>query len=214
METIPLEPVDALSITTLVDNTPTCCSLDAGPAPRPPLPSAIRAPARFLEGGHTADALRAEHGFSASSTSRRAGARTGSSSTPAPGPTASSRTCAGSTCPRATSTSSCSATATGTTPPAWTGSSRGSDARTAGADPPGVLEPPADRAAGPRAVRAALHQPGRARGRGLRDRRARQPSFLLDGSLLVTGEVDRTTDFERGFAIHQAYATGAGSPTR
>ncbi len=32
-----------------------------------------------------------------------------------------------------------------------------------------------------------------------------QPSFLLDGALLVTGEVDRTTDFEQGFLIHQAY---------
>ena len=27
----------------------------------------------------------------------------------------------------------------------------------------------------------------------------RQPSFLLDGSVLVTGEVDRTTPFETGF---------------
>lgn len=32
-----------------------------------------------------------------------------------------------------------------------------------------------------------------------------EPSFLLDGMLLVTGEVDRTTEFEQGFAIHQAY---------
>lgn len=32
-----------------------------------------------------------------------------------------------------------------------------------------------------------------------------RPSFLLDGALLVTGEVDRTTDFEQGFLIHQAY---------
>jgi 7,8-dihydropterin-6-yl-methyl-4-(beta-D-ribofuranosyl)aminobenzene 5'-phosphate synthase len=32
----------------------------------------------------------------------------------------------------------------------------------------------------------------------------RQPSFLFDRSVLITGEVDRTTDFERGFAIHQA----------
>jgi 7,8-dihydropterin-6-yl-methyl-4-(beta-D-ribofuranosyl)aminobenzene 5'-phosphate synthase len=32
-----------------------------------------------------------------------------------------------------------------------------------------------------------------------------QHSFLLDGSLMVTGEVDRTTDFEQGFLIHQAY---------
>lgn len=32
----------------------------------------------------------------------------------------------------------------------------------------------------------------------------RQPSFLLDGSLLVTGEVDRTTTFERGMPGQQA----------
>ena len=39
-----------------------------------------------------------------------------------------------------------------------------------------------------------------------------QPSFLLDGSLLVTGEVDRTTEFERGFPVHQAYRDGAWQP--
>jgi 7,8-dihydropterin-6-yl-methyl-4-(beta-D-ribofuranosyl)aminobenzene 5'-phosphate synthase len=32
----------------------------------------------------------------------------------------------------------------------------------------------------------------------------RQPSLLLDGSLLITGEVDRTTDFERGLPYHEA----------
>ncbi len=32
----------------------------------------------------------------------------------------------------------------------------------------------------------------------------RQPSFLFDGSVLITGEVDRTTDFETGFPVHQA----------
>ncbi len=32
----------------------------------------------------------------------------------------------------------------------------------------------------------------------------RQPSFLLDGSLLVTGEVDRTTAFEKGMPGQQA----------
>ena len=41
-----------------------------------------------------------------------------------------------------------------------------------------------------------------------------QPSFLLDGSVLVTGEVDRTTPFETGFLGHQAYLPDAGSPTR
>jgi 7,8-dihydropterin-6-yl-methyl-4-(beta-D-ribofuranosyl)aminobenzene 5'-phosphate synthase len=33
----------------------------------------------------------------------------------------------------------------------------------------------------------------------------RQPSFLLDGSVLITGEVDRTTEFETGFQGHEAF---------
>ncbi len=32
----------------------------------------------------------------------------------------------------------------------------------------------------------------------------RQPSFLLDGAVLITGEVDRTTPFEVGFRGHEA----------
>ena len=37
----------------------------------------------------------------------------------------------------------------------------------------------------------------------------RQPSFLLDGSVLITGEVDRTSGFEVGFAGHEALRGGA-----
>ena len=33
----------------------------------------------------------------------------------------------------------------------------------------------------------------------------RQPSFLLDGSVLVTGEVDRTTGYEPGFPLQEAW---------
>ncbi len=40
----------------------------------------------------------------------------------------------------------------------------------------------------------------------------RRPSFLLDGALLVTGEVDRTTAFERGFPTHQALRSGEWVP--
>jgi 7,8-dihydropterin-6-yl-methyl-4-(beta-D-ribofuranosyl)aminobenzene 5'-phosphate synthase len=41
----------------------------------------------------------------------------------------------------------------------------------------------------------------------------RQPSFLLDGMLLVTGEVDRTTDFETGMPpAHQAWRDGEWVP--
>ena len=39
-----------------------------------------------------------------------------------------------------------------------------------------------------------------------------RPSFLLDGSLLVTGEVDRTTEFETGFPGHEAHRDGAWLP--
>jgi 7,8-dihydropterin-6-yl-methyl-4-(beta-D-ribofuranosyl)aminobenzene 5'-phosphate synthase len=39
-----------------------------------------------------------------------------------------------------------------------------------------------------------------------------EPSFLLDGSLLVTGEVDRSTDFEHGFPGHEAHRDGDWQP--
>ena len=39
-----------------------------------------------------------------------------------------------------------------------------------------------------------------------------QPSFLFAGCVLVTGEVARTTDFEQGFAIHQALRGGVWEP--
>jgi 7,8-dihydropterin-6-yl-methyl-4-(beta-D-ribofuranosyl)aminobenzene 5'-phosphate synthase len=39
----------------------------------------------------------------------------------------------------------------------------------------------------------------------------RQPSLLLDGSVLITGEVDRTTDFERGLPFHEAARTFVGT---
>jgi 7,8-dihydropterin-6-yl-methyl-4-(beta-D-ribofuranosyl)aminobenzene 5'-phosphate synthase len=43
----------------------------------------------------------------------------------------------------------------------------------------------------------------------------RQPSFLLDDAILVTGEVDRTTPFETGMPpAHQAFRDGAWEPDR
>ena len=65
MEAIALEPVDSLTVTTLVDNVTDMLLVDQGPAKRPPAASRARVPASVLEGGHTDDALRAEHGFSA-----------------------------------------------------------------------------------------------------------------------------------------------------
>jgi 7,8-dihydropterin-6-yl-methyl-4-(beta-D-ribofuranosyl)aminobenzene 5'-phosphate synthase len=40
----------------------------------------------------------------------------------------------------------------------------------------------------------------------------RHPAFLLDGSVLVTGEVDRTTPFETGFMGHEADVDGSWEP--
>ena len=40
----------------------------------------------------------------------------------------------------------------------------------------------------------------------------RPPSLLMNGSVLITGEVDRTTEFERGFPVHQAQRGGAWTP--
>jgi 7,8-dihydropterin-6-yl-methyl-4-(beta-D-ribofuranosyl)aminobenzene 5'-phosphate synthase len=40
----------------------------------------------------------------------------------------------------------------------------------------------------------------------------REPSLLLDDSLLVTGEIERTTEFEQGLAVHQAFCDGEWQP--
>jgi 7,8-dihydropterin-6-yl-methyl-4-(beta-D-ribofuranosyl)aminobenzene 5'-phosphate synthase len=40
----------------------------------------------------------------------------------------------------------------------------------------------------------------------------RQPSLLLDDCVLVTGEVDRTTDFEHGLPGHEAHRDGRWEP--
>jgi 7,8-dihydropterin-6-yl-methyl-4-(beta-D-ribofuranosyl)aminobenzene 5'-phosphate synthase len=39
-----------------------------------------------------------------------------------------------------------------------------------------------------------------------------QPSFLFGRSVLITGEVDRVTGFEKGFAIHQAWRGDSWQP--
>ena len=40
----------------------------------------------------------------------------------------------------------------------------------------------------------------------------RQPSLLLGGSVLITGEVDRTTDFETGMPFHEAMGESGWEP--
>ncbi|MCA1704848.1 MAG: MBL fold metallo-hydrolase [Actinobacteria bacterium] len=76
MEAIALEPIDALTVTTLVDNVTDSLLSDQGPAKRPSMTAAPRMAARFLVGGETDDTLRAEHGFSALVTVEKAGRET------------------------------------------------------------------------------------------------------------------------------------------
>jgi 7,8-dihydropterin-6-yl-methyl-4-(beta-D-ribofuranosyl)aminobenzene 5'-phosphate synthase len=40
----------------------------------------------------------------------------------------------------------------------------------------------------------------------------RQPSLLFDNSVLITGEVDRTSDFEHGLPFHEAFTNGSWTP--
>ncbi len=51
------------------------------------------------------------------------------------------------------------------------------------------------------------------RGAGFEVIEQHQPSFLFSSSVLITGEVDRTTDFERRMSpAHQAYRAGRWAP--
>lgn len=66
-EKVHLEPVDAVTLTSLVDNVSDFLLLDQGPARRAGVFASAQAPRMkepFFEQGETVDALRAEHGFS------------------------------------------------------------------------------------------------------------------------------------------------------
>jgi 7,8-dihydropterin-6-yl-methyl-4-(beta-D-ribofuranosyl)aminobenzene 5'-phosphate synthase len=65
MEAIALRPVDAITVTTLVDNVTDSLLADQGPAVRAAVADAPRVPVRLFLGGDVDDALRAEHGFAA-----------------------------------------------------------------------------------------------------------------------------------------------------
>jgi 7,8-dihydropterin-6-yl-methyl-4-(beta-D-ribofuranosyl)aminobenzene 5'-phosphate synthase len=215
LEAIALEPVDAVTVTTLVDNVADLLLADEGPATRVPFARAVDpdVPARFLEGGRTGDALRAEHGFSALVTIEKAGRTT-----------------------RVLFDA-------GLTPDGLVKNMRrlelsphdiniivlshGHWDHTTGMD--GLV-----RALGRANVPVLIHPdfwsrrrvalPGREpvelpstskpalEGAGFEIVEQQQPSFLLDGSLLVTGEVDRTTDFEQGHPLFQAYRDGSWQP--
>jgi 7,8-dihydropterin-6-yl-methyl-4-(beta-D-ribofuranosyl)aminobenzene 5'-phosphate synthase len=203
---VALEPVDALTITTLVDNVTDSLLPDEGPAQRPAMTGGPRMPARFIEGGESDDALRAEHGFAALVTVSKDGRET-----------------------RVLFDA-------GRTPDGLVHNMRrlgidptdidiivlshghwdhttGMDGLVGALGRPSmpvlihpefwsrrrVVLPGRDPVELPSTSKSALE------GAGFEIVEERQPSFLLGGSLLVTGEVDRTSDFERGFPGHEAH---------
>src|SRR3954453_13839387 len=213
MEPIALEPVDALTITTLVDNVTDSLLADEGPASRPSMTKSPGVPARFTAAGETDDALRAEHGFSALVTVTK-GDRTTRLLFDA-----------------------------GRTPDGLVENMRrlelspreidiivlshghwdhvtGMDGLTKALGSPGmpVLIHPEFWSRRPLAfpggesVELPTTSKSALQGAGFYIVEDKQPSLLLDGSLLVTGEVDRTTEFERGFPIHEAHRDGDWTP--
>ncbi|KKL54224.1 hypothetical protein LCGC14_2267560, partial [marine sediment metagenome] len=215
MPRVPLEPVDAVTITTLVDNACDMLLQDQGPAKRPGLGSdkTPRLPAAFLEGGETLDAPLAEHGFSAMVTIIKEGRERrilfDAGLTP-DGLVENMRRL--SLSPKELEAIVLS---------------HGHFDHTTGID--GLV-----RALGRPNLPVIIHPefwsrrriviPGREplelpstsksalQGAGFEVIEEKQPSFLLDSSVLVTGEVDRTTEFERGFPIHQAFRDGGWQP--
>ena len=72
------------------------------------------------------------------------------------------------------------------------------------------MNSPADRRTSTATLQAALLEYFEAPGKFQLS--LRQPSLLLDGSVLITGEVDRTTEFEHGMPNHEAWRDGRWEP--
>ncbi len=212
-EPIALKPVDALTVTMLVDNVTDSLLADQGPARRAPMMGAPRVPAPLLAGGDTDDALQGEHGFSALVTVAKGGRET-----------------------RVLFDA-------GRTPDGLVENMRRLDLspgdidiivlshghwdhvtgldglvrRLGRANTPVLIHPEfwnRRRVALPGRYPVELPTTSKPAllGAGFEIVEQRQPSFLLDGSLLVTGEVDRTTGFERGFPGHEAHRHDGWEP--
>jgi 7,8-dihydropterin-6-yl-methyl-4-(beta-D-ribofuranosyl)aminobenzene 5'-phosphate synthase len=213
VDPIVLEPVDEVVVTTLVDNSYDGLMADMGPARRQPMARTPRVPAPHFEGGETVPGLVAEHGFSALVTVRR-GER---SHTVAFDTGVSPDGMAANMERLGVDAGDIEAVVL----------SHGHFDHAGGF--PGLA-----RLRGRTGVPLTVHPLVWSRRRvaigggnhwelptlrrssleaeGFEVVERRQPSLLLDGCVLITGEVDRTTDFERGFPGHQAERDGHWEP--
>jgi 7,8-dihydropterin-6-yl-methyl-4-(beta-D-ribofuranosyl)aminobenzene 5'-phosphate synthase len=211
--TIPLEPVDQVTVTTLVDNVTDLLAVDKGPAKRPFIGDAVRGPSSLFEDGWTYQGLIAEHGFSALVTITIGDARHQILFDAGLSPDALV------TNMRRLSVDPGSVEAVVL--------SHGHSDHTTGLD--GFI-----RAVGRGSLPVIIHPefwnrrrlmiPGRdpvelpttsrraLEGAGFTIVEDRQPSFLFDGSVLITGEVDRTSGFEPGLPPQQTLRGGRWEP--
>jgi 7,8-dihydropterin-6-yl-methyl-4-(beta-D-ribofuranosyl)aminobenzene 5'-phosphate synthase len=211
--TIPLVPVDQVTITTLVDNVTDLLAVDAGPARRPFIGDAVRGPSTLFEEGWAYEGLIAEHGFSALVTVTAGGARHQILFDAGLSPDA-----------LVTNMRRLGIDPGGIEAVVL---SHGHSDHTAGLD--GFI-----RAVGRGSLPVIIHPefwnrrrlviPGRdpvelpttsrraLEGAGFTMVEERQPSFLLGGAVLITGEVDRTSGFEPGFPPQQALRGGRWEP--
>ena len=215
MNTFSLEPVNSVSITILVDNVTDMLLLDEGPATRPSMGTSVRGgvAAQFLEGGQTGDALRAEHGFSCLVTLARAGGATRVLFDAGLTPNGLVDNM------RRLDLSPRDIDIIVLSHGHWdhTTGMHGLVGELGRANLPVLIHPEfwsRRRVALP--GREPMELPSTSRqaleGAGFEIAEERKPSFILDGSLLVTGEVNRTTEFEQGFPFHEAYHEARWQP--
>ena len=214
-ELLPLEPVDSVSVLTVCDNTIDILMVDQGPAKRLRLGGGeipfVAAPT--LQEGIVADAPLAQHGFSALVEVRKRGSvhRLLFDTGLTPDGCVENLRRLGRD-PGEIEAIVCSHGHFDHT----TGLSGLTD-RLGRANLPVVIHPEfwaKRRLAVPGAEPFELPTTSRSalEGAGFEIIENRRPSFLFDHSVLITGEVDRTTGFERGFAIHQARRDGTWEP--
>jgi 7,8-dihydropterin-6-yl-methyl-4-(beta-D-ribofuranosyl)aminobenzene 5'-phosphate synthase len=213
VDPIALEPVDELVITTLVDNSYDGLMIDMGPARRTGMARTPRVAAPQFEGGETVPGLVAEHGFAALVTTRRGGRThtllfdTGVS----PNGLADNLERLGMDAGGIEAV----VLSHGHFDHAGGFAGLARLRRREGLpitlhplvwSPRRVAFPGQPEWLLPRLRRASLEA------EGFEVIERRQPSLLLDGSVLITGEVDRTTDFETGMPFHEARGARGWEP--
>jgi len=210
---IQLEPVDSVELLTLIDNVTDVFMPDQGPAKRPRLGFATTRPAALMQEGWGGDPLIAEHGLSFLVTVRKADRAyrilfdTGTSPDGMvenmrrldvdPG-SIEAVVCSHGHFDHTTGLEGLIRTVGRTNMPVLIHPHFWRRRR--------VVIPGAEPVEIPTTSRSALE------GAGFEIIEDRQPSFLLDGSVLLTGEVPRVSGFEPGFPPQQAWLSGAWEP--